>query len=96
VANVRYWFGSWVSTNGDELPPGGVHSWVAWSYNYGETITITANPLIDESGGEQQILTVENVQVEADVSGRRMFFNVRNVGPGSIDGYGIAYSFVSS
>ena len=94
MANVRYWFGSWVSANeADALAPGGVHNWIAWPYNYGETITVTASPL---QGGDEQILAVENVQIEADPNGRRIFYSVRNGGNTFVDGYGVGYSFVSS
>jgi hypothetical protein len=93
MANVDYWFASWVSNEGDELPPGGTHSWIAWPYTYGQTITVTATPL---QGGEEQILAVENVQLQADPGGRRIFFNVRNVGNSFIAGYGMGFSYVSN
>jgi hypothetical protein len=96
MATVRYWFGTWVSASEDDaLEPGDVHNWIAWPYNYGETVTVTANPLVSGSG--EQILAVENVQIESSSDGgRRIFYTVRNVGSTSVDGYGVGYSFVSS
>lgn len=97
MANVRYWFGSWVSANeSDALAPGDVHYWIAWPYNYGEAVTITANPLVQQ-GGNEQILAVENVRLETSPDGgRRIFYSVRNAGSSFVDGYGVGYSFVSS
>jgi hypothetical protein len=46
-------------------------------------------------GGEEQALAVENVRQDADSTGRRQFFTVRNVGQNFVDAYGIGYSFVN-
>jgi hypothetical protein len=51
------------------------------------------HPLI---GQAEQLLAVENVQMETDPSGRRMFYTIRNVGSNAVDAYGVGYSFVSS
>lgn len=94
MANVSYWFGSWESaSDADALPPGGVHNWIAWPYSYGDAITVTATPL---EGGDEQILAVENVRIQADSGGRRIFFTVRNAGSSFIEGYGMGFSYVSS
>ena len=93
MANVSYWFGYWVSASAvDALAPGDSHDWIAWPYNYGDAISISASPL---QGGEEQILDVENVRLQADTGGRRIFFTVRNAGRSLVDGYGIGYSYVS-
>lgn len=94
MANVSYWFGSWTSGGeADDLAPGDVHNWIAWPYDYGDAITVTATPL---QGGDEQILTVENVRIQADAGGRRIFYSVRNAGNTFVPGYGVGYSYVSN
>jgi hypothetical protein len=93
MANVNYWFGYWLSASeADALAPSGAHYWIAWPYGYGDSIGISASPL---EGGEEHVLVVENVQLQADATGRRMFFSVRNVGRSQVDAYGIGYSYIS-
>jgi hypothetical protein len=92
MANVRYWFGSWVSAEGNDLQPGDAHSWIAWPINYGEALSITASPV---QGGVEYVLAVQDVAIQSDPNGRRIFFTVRNVGQNAVPGYGIGYSFVS-
>ena len=92
MANVNYWFGYWLAASeADALAPGEVHSWIAWPYSYGDSIGISASPL---EGGEEHLLAVENVSLQADASGRRMFFSVRNTGRSQVDAYGIGYSHI--
>lgn len=93
MANVNYWFGYWLAANvSDALAPGEVHDWIAWPYSYGEAVGISASAT---EPGEEHILAVENVRLQDDVNGRRMFFAVRNVGRSLVDGYGVGYSHIS-
>jgi hypothetical protein len=93
MANVNYWFGYWLAASDtDALAPGDAHSWVAWPYSYGEAVGISASVT---DPGEEHILAVENVSLQDDLNGRRMLFNVRNVGRSLVNGYGIGYSHIS-
>jgi hypothetical protein len=93
MASVRYWFGYWMSASPAEaLAPGDSQDWIAWPYNSGDAITISASPL---HPGESQILAVENVRLQGDIGGRRIFFTVRNAGQSLVDGYGMGFSYVS-
>jgi hypothetical protein len=93
MASVSYWFGYWVSASPAEaLAPGDSQDWIAWPYNSGDAISISASPL---HPGESQILAVENVRLQGDIGGRRIFFTVRNAGQSLVDGYGIGYSSIS-
>ena len=74
--------------------PGDVHSWIMWGFNYGDVVSVSAHPVVGNPNAER-ILAVENVHVEGNVGGRRLLFDVRNVGPDSIPGYINAYSWVS-
>jgi|ERR1700730_9255797 len=94
MATVNYGFGSWVSADdSNALFPGETHNWIVWGFNYGDAISFSVHPLV---GGAEQILAVENVQMQTDSGGRRMFYTVRNVGSNAVNGYGIGYSLVSS
>jgi hypothetical protein len=83
MANVRYWSGSWVSTGEDDLQPGDAHSWIAWPIEYGEALSLSASPV---QGGVEHILAVQDVSIQSDPGGRRIFFTVKerrgNRGPG--------------
>jgi hypothetical protein len=93
MASLSYWFGYWVSASeADALAPGDSQDWIAWPYNSGDAISISASPL---HLGEEQILAVENVRLQGDIGGRRLFFTVRNAGRSLVDAYGIGYSYVS-
>jgi hypothetical protein len=93
MANVWYWSGSWTSGgDGDDLGPGETHDWIMWGYNYGDAITLTAHPV---GGADENILAIENVQIQADGSGRRLFYTVRNVGSNFITGYAVGFAGVS-
>jgi hypothetical protein len=93
MANVNYWFGYWLAASeSDALAPGETHSWIAWPYSYGEAIGISASAT---EPGEEHILAVENVSLQDDVNGRRMLFNVKNIGRSQVDAYGIGYSHIS-
>ena len=94
MATVNYWFSSWVSADPtNDLLPGAPHNWIFWGFNYGDVISFSVHPLI---GGAGQLLAVENVQMETDPSGRRMFYTIRNVGSNPVDAYGVGFSLVSS
>jgi hypothetical protein len=93
MANVVYWSGSWTSSgDDDDLYPGESHYWIAWGYNYGDAITITAHPV---QGNDEHILAVENVRIQADAGGRRIFYSVRNAGAAQVPGYAVGYAQVS-
>ncbi|HKC24095.1 MAG TPA: hypothetical protein VKF32_05100 [Thermoanaerobaculia bacterium] len=94
MANVSYWLGTWLSAGpGDDLPPGATHDWIMWGFGYGEAISVSAHPVV--GAPEDRVLAVENVRIEGDPGGRRMFFTVRNAGPSFVPGYGIGYGFIS-
>jgi len=87
MASLSYWFGYWVSASeADALAPGDSQDWIAWPYNSGDALSISASPL---HLGEEQILAVENVRLQGDIGGRRLFFTVRNAGRSLVDAYGI-------
>jgi hypothetical protein len=96
MANVSFFFGSWVSAGpGNDMPPGSTHSWVMWGFNYGDSVNVTAQPVQSlNQGGPEYILAVENVRMQTDPGGRRLFFTVRNVGPNAVDGYGMGFGMI--
>ena len=104
MATVKYGWGQWAASQPDvtdHLAPNDVHSWIAWGFGDGDAITITAHP--GHAGGVpvrpplpvEQVLAVENVQIEWSPTGRRIFFDVRNVGNFAVFGYVIGYTFVN-
>ena len=94
MANVSYWFGFWQSAGPDsDLLPGEVHNWIAWPINYGDALSVTATPV---QGGLEHILAVENVRMQSDQTGRRIFYTVRNVGQTAVPGYGVGYGYISA
>ncbi|MGB8524645.1 MAG: hypothetical protein WCD43_16900 [Candidatus Acidiferrales bacterium] len=101
MAKVSYWSGSWATVSPDfedHLVPGAVHSWIMWGFGQGDTLTITAHPGHFNNPGEpraEETLAVENVQVEEDTSGRRVFFDVRNVGSFAVFGYVMGFGMVN-
>lgn len=100
MAKVSYWAGSWATTSPDfedHLVPDAVHSWITWGFDKGDTIAISAHPGHFNNIGEpraEETLAVENVRVEEDTEGRRVLFDVRNVGNFAVFGYVIGYGFV--
>jgi hypothetical protein len=96
MATVSHWFGSWVSGGPtDDLHPGQPHYWIFWGFNYGDALSLSAHAVAGNPNVGERILAVEDVRVEADPSGRRLYFTVRNVGAASVPGYGIGYAMVS-
>ncbi len=93
MANVSYWSGSWV---GGELAPGQPHYWNFVGFNYGDVVDVSAHPIAGDPNAGQRILEVEDLRFEADVSGRRMYFTVRNVGASSVPGYAMGFAIVFS
>jgi hypothetical protein len=94
LATVTYWFGWWVSAGvGDDLGPGETHNWIMWGFNYGDALSLSAHPVTGPP--EERVLAVENVRIEGDAGGRRLYYTVRNVGMSSVPGYGIGYAMVS-
>jgi len=95
MANVSYWYASWVDAGETGLPPGQEHYWVMTGFGSGDAIAVTAVPLNSDAG--DQVLMVKDSQTEADPSGgRRFFFTIRNTGPIRAIGYGMNFSFVSA
>jgi hypothetical protein len=94
MANVSYWQGGWASGGSDDLLPGQTHSWIAWGFSASDVVSLTAQPVVGNPDATR-ILAVENVTVEGDVTGRRMFYNVRNAGPDSIPGYLVNFGYIS-
>ncbi len=95
MANVSYMSGSWVSAGpAHDLAPGRSHSWISWGFGYGDALSVSAHPVVGAPVGER-ILAVENVRVEGDPSGRRLYYTVRNAGPTSVPGYALAVAWVS-
>lgn len=95
MANVSYFFGSWVSGGPqDDLAPGEAHYWFAWGFfDYGGAISLTAHPVV--GAPVERRLAVENVFMEGDPGGRRLYFSVRNIGNSSVPGYGVGYGTIS-
>ncbi len=95
MANVSYWYASWVDAGETGLLPGYEHYWVMTGFGSGDAIAVTAVPLNSDAG--DQVLMVKDAQTEADSSGgRRFFFTIRNTGPIRAIGYGMNFSFVSA
>jgi len=96
MATVTYWFGSWVAAGGASyLMPGATHHWVAWGpFSYGHSLVVTAHPVV--LAGVSRALAVEDIQIQGDGSGRRIFYTVRNVGGEPVPGYGVGYTAISS
>jgi hypothetical protein len=99
MAHLMYWPASWTSGEGGDLEPNEVHSWVTWGFPNAAAVSITAHPVTHSGDPNPRdlVLQVENIQGEADEieGGRRIYFNVRNVGTGPIVGYTMAFAFVS-
>ena len=94
MANVTYFFAYWVGAEGNDLYPGQSHRWIMWGFNYGDALSVSAHPVAGPAG--DRYLTVQDIQVEADESGRRFYFTVKNVGSVSIPGYGMGFSQISN
>lgn len=95
MANVRYWLGTWVSSGpANDLHPGEAHHWVSWGFNYGDAMSLTAHPVI--GAPVERYLAIEDVRIEGDPGGRRLFYTVRNVGFSTIPGYGVGYAWISA
>ncbi len=96
MATTLYWFGSWVSGPGQAyLNPGAAHYWVLWGFEYGSAISVTAHSVVLVNELVERTLTVEDVRVEGDNTGRRLYFTVRNTGSNATPGYGMGFSFVT-
>ena len=104
MANLQWWSGYFVSGPSPQsygappLRPGMIHSWMSWGFDYGDVLTVTAQPAGGLSFEDYpSMLQVEELRIEyGEDGGRRMYFNVRNVGTHTIEVYGIFYSSVSS
>jgi hypothetical protein len=94
MANVTYWSSTWVSAGGNDLLPGQAHDWIMSGFNYGDTVFVTAHPITGNPQADR-VLAVENNRIEGNVSGRRLFYTVRNVGPDSVPAYIKGYTWVS-
>jgi len=95
MANVQFFFASWVSTDGD-MAPGDVHLWSAWSFDYGDAFSVTATPVTGDPEQPDRTLAVEDVRINGKPDGTiTLLWNVRNVGSSYIDGYGIGISWVN-
>jgi hypothetical protein len=85
---------SWLQTGwiGD-MAPGDAHSWVAWGgLQPSDVISIMAHPVVGNPDAPERVLQVENVRAEGAPDGtRRIYWNVRNVGPNYISGYHKTY-----
>lgn len=96
MATVNYWFGSWVSGAGQsDFAPGQSHSWVMWGFNYGDVVDVSAHPVVIVNIHEERVLEVTDVRIEADETGKRFYFTVKNVGSNSMPGYGMGFSMIS-
>jgi hypothetical protein len=93
MANVNYFFTSWVGSEGDDFYPGDTHYWVMWGFDYGNIVYASAHPVVGPPG--ERVLAVEDIRIEGDPSGRRLYCTVRNVGAYSMPAYGIGFSWVS-
>jgi len=74
------------------MPPGAVHSWLAWGGGLqpGDVITFMAHPVVGNPNAPERILQVENVRAEGTSDGaRRIFYSVRNAGSYWVSGYTI-------
>jgi hypothetical protein len=98
MANMSFFFGSWASSGpANDLPPGAAHGWIMWGFNYGDSVNVTAQPVQSvNEGGPEHILAVENVRMQTDPGGRRLFFTVRNVGNTDVPGYGMGFGMIRS
>ena len=92
MPNVNYFFASW-STTGNDFYPGQSHSWMMWGFGYGDVVSVTAHPVAGPAG--DRFLVVEDVKIEGDSTGRRLYFTVRNVGNISMPGYGMGFSWIT-
>jgi len=94
MATVEYWAGSWTS-GGDDLLPGKSHWWSTGDFGYGDSISLTATPVVGNPNDPERILAVENVTMQGDPQGHfRLVFSVRNAGDTVVIGYVVAYSIV--
>jgi hypothetical protein len=104
MAKVSYLSGLQASTF-PGLLPNQVDSWMAWSFDIGDAITVSAHPVDSDLIGNndkypvEAFLRVENVSVESNTGTsagpRRVFFDVRNVGTTSVSTYAIGISSIN-
>ncbi len=93
MANVSYWSSSWVSGVGaPPLASGETHEWISWGFNYGDVLNVSAHPV---TAGDPVILEVQNIRIEHDVTGQRLYFTVKNVGNLFTRGYAMAFSIIT-
>ncbi len=102
MATVRYWSGAWIGGGEDRyFSPGEIHSHVMWGFDLGDSISVTATPMGLSYAGVLSItpfptLSVEDIQVESDASGNRLYFSVRNCGNTYLGAYSINFGFINS
>ena len=92
MATVSHHFGSWVGGN---LLPGQAHHWIYWGFQYGDMLSVSAHAVAGDPTVGERVLAVQDVRVEADPSGRRLYFTVRNVGAAPVPGYGMGIGRIS-
>jgi len=93
MPNVSYFFGSWTAGEDGYLYPGQSHYWLMWGFSYGDAVSVSAHPVAGPAG--ERFLAVEDIKIEGDPGGRRLYFTVKNVGSISIPGYGMGFSWIS-
>ncbi len=97
MASLQYWSFAWVSTEGNEMPPGATHYWEAFPFQWGDVVSFTAHAVSGDPDIPDSKLIVENVYTDADPHGQRtVLFNVRNLGNDSIVAYRVGSSIVNS
>lgn len=95
MAHVAYASVSWTSTGFSyDLQPGEAHYWALWGFGSGDAVSVSAHPVV--GAPVDRILAVEDVRIQGDPSGRRLYCTVRNVGPSPVPGYAVGFGWISA
>ncbi|MCW5977550.1 MAG: hypothetical protein KIT09_05715 [Bryobacteraceae bacterium] len=95
MAKVSHFFSGWASSGpGNDMAPGQAHGWIMWGFGYGDAVSVSVHPVV--GAPVERFLQVENVRIQGDPAGRRLFFTVRNVGNSFVPGYGMGFGWISA
>jgi hypothetical protein len=96
MATVNRAFFAWVSSSeGNDFAPGSAHGWWMTGFRYGDVLSVTAHSVAGNPSAPHRVLAVDNVRVDAQLSGETLLFTVHNVGSFSTPSYGVAISWIS-
>jgi hypothetical protein len=77
MASVNRAFFSWTSSEGGDFTPGSAHFWWMTGFKYGDVLSVTAHSVIGDPTAPHRVLAVENLRVDAQLSGETFLFGAQ-------------------